>query len=236
MNKRFCPKCGATDKPLVKGFCLDCFLKDNPDLVKVEPVFELEQCKKCGKVRIKGQWIEPTSKHLVEFVRSKVKVKELKEVKVGVELIILSETETRADILVKGVINSSLITVEKEALLKFKKALCDPCMRISSQYHEAILQVRGEKETPKSRFEKAFRDVNRLLAAEYRKDPLARIVEVQDHKYGFDVLIGSKRAGRVVAEALAKDFKGRVKVSSKLRGVDKRGKKKYRFTFAVRIS
>jgi nonsense-mediated mRNA decay protein 3 len=236
MNKRFCPKCGAADKPLVKGFCLNCFLKDHPDLVKVDSFLDLEQCKTCGKVRVKGHWVEPSNTNLVEFIQSETKIKELKDVEIEVELEILDEKKTQAEIMVKGVLDDAPVVLEKETLIRFKTVLCDPCMRVTSHYREAIVQVRGEKDTPKNLFEKAFRLVNTVLANEYRKDPLARIVEVHDYKFGFDVWIGSKRAGKIVAESLAREFKGKVKVSSKLHGVDKHGKEKYRFTFSVRIS
>ena len=236
MIERFCPKCGATGKPLIKGFCLNCFLRNHPDLVKVDKVLDLGQCKRCGKVRVKSHWVELTNMHLIEFVESMVKVKELKDVDIGVEFEILNDKQTKAKILVKGVLDGSMVTFEKEALIKFKSVVCDPCMRINSSYREATLQVRGFEGTPKSHFEQAFREVNSILAAEYKKDPLARIVKVEDLKHGFDVWIGSKRAGKIVVESLAKQFKGKIKASTTLYGVDKQGKKKLRYTFMVRIN
>lgn len=53
---KVCPRCGATDdqKEFVGPFCIDCF----PLKLKVPREVVIEQCKHCGRIKIRGQWQE----------------------------------------------------------------------------------------------------------------------------------------------------------------------------------
>jgi len=237
MNKKFCPKCGATDKPLIKGFCLNCFLQDHPEIVQIDREIEFERCKKCGRIRVKGSWVEEREENLMEIVLSKLKLKEFSKPEIEIDFEWLDEASGnyKAEIKVKGEIDNQKVEVKRETLLKAKTVVCDPCMRLTSQYHEAILQIRGGKETAKKEFQDVLLQVNSLLATEEKKDSLAKVVELHWKKNGFDVWIGSKHAAKIVAEKLAKKFKSKVTVSSKLLGRDREGREKYRFTFCVRL-
>jgi NMD protein affecting ribosome stability and mRNA decay len=236
MNKRFCPKCGSTDKPFVKSFCLDCFLEDHPDLVFLPPEIKVETCKHCAKIRVKGKFIEQSEENLINLVLSQLKISEVEEPKTTVELLPLEDGKTLAKVFVEGRLNGAPVELEKEAMLLAKTVLCDPCMRVSSQYHEGILQIRGDKKTPKERFEEQVLKVGAWLASEEKKDALARVTEIKWQKTGVDVLIGSKHATKLAAEKLAKEFGTKTVVSSKLLGQDKQGKEKHRFTYLVRIN
>ena len=236
MNKRFCPKCGATDKPLVKGFCLDCFLEDHPNLLLLPAEIKVETCKKCGKIRVKGKFVEQSEENLISLVLSQLKMDEIEGPQITVELLPLDDGKTLAKVFVEGRIDGAEVELEKETMLLAQTVLCDPCMRVSSQYHEGILQIRGDRKTPKQKFDELLVQVNSILAAEEKKDALAKIVEIHPQKTGVDVWIGSKHATRLVAEKLAKEFGTKPVVSTKLLGQDKQGKEKHRFTYLVRIS
>ena len=99
-----------------------------------------------------------------------------------------------------------------------------------------ILQIRGDRKTPKERFEEQVIKVNGWLATEEKKDALARATDIKWQKTGVDLLIGSKHATKLAAEKLAREFGTKVVVSSKLLGQDKQGKEKHRFTYLVRIN
>lgn len=236
MNKRFCPKCGATDKPFVKGFCLDCFLEDHPNLLEIDKELQVESCKHCGKIKAKGKFVEDNEENLIALVESRLKINEVSKPKSLIDIIPLDEDKALAKIMVEGEIDGEPVHLRKEVSLRFKTGLCDPCMRVSSQYHEGILQIRGDKKTPKKKFEEALLAVQALLSAEEKKDSLARVVEIHWQKTGVDVWIGSKHGTKQAAEKLAKSYGSKVVVSAKLLGQDKQGKEKHRFTYLVRIN
>lgn len=236
MNKRFCPKCGATDKPFVKGFCLDCFLEDHPNLLAIDKEIQVEVCKKCSKIKVKGKFVEDNEENLISLVESNLKVNEVSQPKTLIDIIPLDEGKALAKILVEGEIEGEKVYLRKEVSLLFKTGLCDPCMRVTSQYHEGILQIRGDKKTPKKKFEEVLLEAHALLSVEEKKDPLARVVEIHWQKTGVDVWIGSKHGTKIVAEKLAKGFGTKVVSSAKLLGQDKQGKEKHRFTYLVRIN
>lgn len=232
MNKRFCPKCGATDKPFIKGFCKDCYLEDN-ELITVDKVIYIERCKRCNKLSLQGKWAEYTNENISSFIESKIKVNELNEVKIDFEYLPFNDKKI-AKIIVIGEVDGSIISLEREALIDFKDVLCKACSRISARYYEAILQVRGN-ETDKT-FNALKMKMDRMLSKMQREDSLAQVVELNEIKNGFDALIGSNRAARMIAESFAKEFNSKVVVSKRLHTTDKQGKRVYRFTYLVRVS
>lgn len=233
--KRFCPRCGKETSALIKGFCRDCFLLGHEILI-VEPELKFPKCKSCGKIRIKGAWFAESPKNLEEFLRSKMKLKEITNEKINLGLAQNNDGSISAQIGVSGTINEDKIEFGKEILLKPAIVLCDPCMRLVSDYHEAILQVRFAEKPDAKAIDRKIDEINKMLEYEKRADSLSQAIKTTEATNGFDVFIGSAKAARRIAEALAKKAHTRVVSSSKLMGMDsKTGKANKRFTYCARV-
>lgn len=233
LNK-FCPKCGATKGEFIKGFCKNCYLRDHK-IIDVPNEMEVEHCKSCNAVRLKGKWVMQSEGAIKKFVEGKVRAKEINNPEIFVDLNPLEDGRTEAMVTVKGLIESKPIIVKKSILLKPKTNLCDPCMKLISNYHEAIVQFRYDKKPDERDVGEKLGLIEEMLKKQRNKDSLAGIVNSTVLQKGFDVCIGSKRAGKLVAEYFANKYGTKITYSSKLTGVDKMGKEKYRYTFCVRV-
>lgn len=233
--ERVCPKCGISKGHFIGSFCTNCYLKDH-ELVQIPKKVELEHCKVCNKIRYRGKWQEQTTPILEDFVKSNIKSKEMGSERISIDLEPKDDNTTAATIVITGIIQNQEVTIEKETQLVLKEVMCDPCMRVQSYYHEAILQVRFKDEKPNAdRNEKLKKEILQLLFSEKKKDPLAEAIDIKKSKNGLDFLIGSKKSARKLSSILASKYNSNQKVSYKTTGRDKFGKDKKRFTFCVRI-
>lgn len=236
MNKKFCPKCGKEEGTFIGNFCKDCYLKDNA-VAAVPEIIEVERCKRCGKIKWKGKFREYNQHFLKEIIESKAKLsQDIENPKISIELAELGEEEINSEITVNGILENSPFTINLSTKVKLKTVLCDPCMRMTSYYHEAILQLRYDRKPKEADRNTAIEQVEEVLKKYAKTDSLAAIVDVKEAAKGFDILIGSKNAAKAAADMLAKRNKSDIKRSFKLIGVDKTGKEKKRYTFCVRIT
>ncbi len=232
MKGMFCPNCGATKGPFIKGLCKQCFLNQN-NLLLVPEEIKVEHCKFCNKIRLGGRWVEQGDKPLKNFLAKKAKVKELSGAKLSVSLEPLGET-TLARVKAAGSIDGNKLSVEAKTLVVPSETQCDPCMRLRSDYYEAKIQVRFDSPTEKGRQE-LLEKIAKQLESLKPRDSLASIAQVVYNKKGFDVIIGSNRAAQKIAKKLSQTALAPVKKSSSLVGRDKRGKEKKRFTYCLRF-
>ena len=134
----FCPLCGKIEGRFIKGLCEDCFLKKHP-LVNIPETVEFEQCSTCEKIKISGKLIPFNEDSLKNLVERKVKSKDLKDSTVTVKISEDEEGFLFAHVLVKGIFDDVPLLFEKDVMLETKLMQCDPCMRLASLYHEAII-------------------------------------------------------------------------------------------------
>ncbi len=233
--KRFCPKCGTGKGPFVKGFCKNCFLEKFP-IVDLPEKIGIEFCKRCGKVRHRGKWEEQGEAVMEDIALSKLKAPDLQNPETEVSLKPNEDGTTLATIKIKAKYRGEEIELEKEALLKPVSGICDACMKISSNYHEAILQLRQEKTPSRKEADVLIAETKKALEGLRRGDDLARIVGTVTVPKGIDIMLGSKRAGKIVAQYFAQKDNSEIKRSHKLTGIDKSGKEKRRYSFCVRVS
>lgn len=235
MNKNFCPKCGTSEGIFIGQFCKKCYLEDNK-VAELPEQIEIEVCKRCGKFHWRGKWREQEINEIRQFVESKVKVDSaLDNPKVLVELTPNEDGTTTAEAHINGIIESSPINIIRTALLKPKSVLCDPCMKLSSYFHEAILQLRYPKKPTVQQRSDVVRAVEEVMRTESKHDQLAGVVDLKEHGNGIDFLIGSKRAAKAAAERIAREHNTRVIRSHKVTGVERSGKEKKRYTFCVKM-
>ncbi|MFH0955261.1 MAG: 60S ribosomal export protein NMD3 [Candidatus Micrarchaeota archaeon] len=236
MKKRFCPKCGATDKAFVRGLCTDCFLESNK-IVDIPSEWPLSVCRECGKFLEKGTWHHFSPEALAFLIEKKIKVKDLTDSKIALEAKPVENTNWNGWWVqgkVVGSLEGEFFSFPVLVKVKVKDSLCSDCSLIKADYFEAELQLRFGKNSEDLQ-KRVLEHVRNQVAAMHTFDSLSQIAAVTKTKGGVDVRIGSKRAGKLVAERLHKDFGGEIKHSFSLAGVDKSGKTRKRYTFLVRI-
>jgi len=231
--KKFCPKCGKETTNLVGKECLDCFMgKATLFTIKNQ---KINICKHCGKASIKGHWKDFSENLIGEEVASKVKVSNglgTSDVKIIVDLGKREENEYEVLVKLKGMISGNLVEQEKIIAVTLGDTTCDPCMKLNANYREAIIQLRGKTKEESKQMLKLTLD---MLNKERGKDSLSGTSKISEVKTGYDLWIGSKKAASKVSRFISKLYNAELKVSSKLIGEDTNGKRKYRFTFCVKL-
>ncbi|MEW6294972.1 MAG: NMD3-related protein [Candidatus Diapherotrites archaeon] len=231
--KEFCPKCGSKQKPFIKGFCMKCFL-ESKELIELPKELALEKCPHCSKFKLRNAWVEELWPSIEETVKSKVKALEGKIVSIEVSLKEEREEKITALAKIKMLAEGNPVQLLKEVPIKLSKVLCDPCMKLSSEYHESVIQIRFEREK-EGEWLSILEKMHEKLEPLSRKDSLAKITKIEKERKGYDLWIGSKRAGKILAEDLARKFNSKVTYSYTTIGVKDSGKQKKRYTFCVRI-
>ncbi len=234
MKKRFCPRCGATDRPFVRGFCVDCFLQTHR-LVELPQNPQFSVCRECGKILLEGKWFSFSKEKLLGFVQKKIRVLELTDFKIALDL---AANATPAGWLAPGTVvghlDSEFVSWPIQIPVQSKDSLCRDCSLIKADYFEAELQLRFSKKS-KDLKERLIKKVQGHLSELRVHDSLAQISGIGNTPGGVDIKIGSKRAGKLVAERLHREMGGEIKHSYSLAGVDKSGRTRKRFTFLVRL-
>lgn len=233
MRKRFCPKCGATEKPFVKGFCRDCFLESHK-LVVFPVKLELRQCRDCGKILLEGKWLLFSVERMLDWIKGKIKTNELDSVRVSFAPVLQPQGHFVVLGTVLGELAGEFVELPFETQIRLNPSLCSDCSKLSADYYEAVLQLRLDG-LPKNKWASVLKLAEESVKELHQKDSLARITNIRALKNGFDVFIGSKRAGKLVSEKINHAFGGEIVRSFSLVGVDKSGKTKKRFTFLVRV-
>jgi nonsense-mediated mRNA decay protein 3 len=228
--KKFCAKCGRDDDSLIHGLCSECFLK-RKELFELKEIM-VERCVKCNKLRIKGHWTDYSEEAIAKEVSSKVKfVQDLDQPKVFVELSHLTKDDFEAKIIVEGFLESVLIKQEKIIPFYLHKVSCDSCMKMVSNYREAIIQLRASSS---SEVEAMLEVTKQFFLEEQSKDSLAKIVKTTRSSNGIDLWIGSNAGAAKVVRKLSKLYKLAPVFSRKQTGGGFGKKQEYRFTYLVK--
>lgn len=228
--KKFCPKCGEETSSFAGKICLKCFMNKN-ELFSIEKI-NITKCKYCQKILDAGVWVDFSEEEIAQIIASKVKiVNEVLEPKIFVELEKFDEINYEALINVKGIIENNIVEQDKSVKFQLKETTCDSCMKLNSDYREAILQLRSEK---KENEDDMLLLAKNLLDQERSKDSLSGASKIEKVTNGYDVWVGSKKAAAKISKELARIYKTKITTSKKLIGEDDQGKRKYRHTFCVR--
>ncbi len=203
-----CPKCGKSSKEtrFMEAFCVECY----PYNLKTPEKIEIEICKRCGKMRLKGEWVEYNSKKLEEYIAGKCKG-EFESVEYN------ADNETAVFTVRKG---DSEARVERNIPFKKQIVICPTCSKIAGGYFEAIIQLRGNE----NEIKKYKNILSRMLGRR------TFISKIDEKKEGTDLFVGSTR---VVLETIA-ELGLKRKITRKLSGA-KQGKRFYRTTFLLRF-
>jgi len=228
--EQFCVKCGTTTTALIKGMCVKCYLKRN-ELFEVKE-FGIEICVKCGKMKVKGRWGAYNFDAISQDVTSKVKfLLDVDQPKVNVTITPINDIDFDSVIELAGFIDGILVEQKINYPFSLNKVSCDACMKLVSNYREAIIQLRA---TTFSESEAMLEVTKTFLTEEQAKDSLAAIVKLEKLPKGFDLWIGSNKGAYKVVRKLEKLYKIKAFESRKLIGEDQSRRLKYRFTYCLK--
>lgn len=202
-----CAKCGCSDKEkrFVGAFCIDCYefkayLKDP----------KIKICKRCEKIKIGNEWTKYNEELISTYLEKKFKG-DFKKVKVN-----FPQRKAKLTFYIDG----KDIEIEKDFNLDIEETICPECLKKSSGYYEAIIQVRGSEK----RVSKIAKKISKKIERE------SFVSKIDELKEGIDIYVGSNKVARKTLEDLNLNFK----TSEKLSGV-REGRRIYRITYAVRV-
>ncbi len=209
---KYCPTCGnSSDKIAFFGnFCEKCSKGRFSALLPSK--VEISRCKRCGKIKSDGQYTEPNGRAIESAIRPYFK---------GFIMHLISHSEGSARIDVSEEMENGTLSVESEISIEYKKTLCDKCYKKACNYHEAVMQLRGNPH----KIEKFADRVTRFFES---NNEFVTRTEPKDN--GIDMYLSSKR----LAGALISKMKLHPNTSFTLAGV-KGGKKLYKNTYAIRF-
>ncbi|MFH1779861.1 MAG: NMD3-related protein [Candidatus Micrarchaeota archaeon] len=219
MKNVFCPRCGKIVETLVKGLCVDCFSSLPKPLVRL-PKENVVLCVSCGEFFSGGQWIAFNKENFTLFLKKKLKstypVKDFKLSKqVQEKKLFLATVNVVLDV------DGNEITKEFVLLLPLVKQLCRDCSLSKGGYHEAIVQLRGDKDKVSKMSEKMIKELSKTTF----------FSKTEEKKEGIDLFVGSKIAAMSFLSGLGLPYI----TSNKLVGVSKDGKRQLRLTICLRF-
>lgn len=234
-KKMFCPKCGATDKPLTGGFCVDCYIKDHPGIVEAGEV-SFKQCPHCLRVYSKGDWASGSPEAVTELVKSRVKTA-IESPSITVERVGGGPKHDDYDVTVEGSLDGTPVSITVPVRVRLERETCDVCSRKNGNYYEALVQLRPRGNTVDlDRLKTALIFFRNEAHAQVKIDRQAEIFRFELVKNGIDIYFGSARAAKVALQHFTLTYRPVVQVSYTLKGVDhSTGKRRYSVTYSVRL-
>ena len=234
---QFCPKCGAVEGSFIGSFCKNCYLKDHPHVVSIPIKLEFSRCNRCEKIRPTAKWVEWDDEVIDRWIISKIRSREIEDFSVSIRREWDERDKKRMNIFatVTGVLSGSPVKIELESKLYVKGGICNDDMLVSSDYYEAIIQVRFTEKTDE-KVRAVQQDIEDALKPMHAVDSKAVVVNWSPQKFGLDAWIVSNKAAKHDALHVQRKYKGTVSVSGKQMGLDVHSNKtKFRNTFLVRI-
>ena len=221
-----CIKCG---KPAESdaNFCQKC-LSDQYDLFRAESA-KVRSCKTCGLYEIdkNKQWEKFKNDEEAALYIARKNIKSAGEIK-ETDFKVHNKGNTYfVEITCTGLIfvPGSKACVKKketrEISVNFKRLNCDICAKLSGNYYEALIQLRGDNA------DALLKNLKKLTEP---KD----IVKINSNRSGHDVSIMFKKKATRIFNVIRKNkIVKEVKKSYKLKG-EKKGKKLYRNYYSIR--
>ena len=235
--KRFCVNCGKETNELIGSLCTECYLKKYEVLALPEE-FVIDFDKRSGKVRIGRDWVIYTTQVIGEMIGDKIlSLAKPKKIPIsGIDVTIeQKEDDLFASVLFSAEIEGVLLPIQKMVKVRLRKTISDASMKVASNYHEAIIQVRFKKKPTLADGQAKMSEVQEQLEIQRRKIELSQVVNSKNVPGGFDLFIGSAKAAKIVTNRLAKKYNLKVIYSNKMIGMNDNGTTKYRHTYCIKF-
>ena len=194
-------------------FCEECTIKKIKKLVPHK--LKIEFCRRCGRLKVRGEYVEDNDKELAEAILAALNDKNYKKIKIN------SFDGKVADVDITYSVDGDFVVFNTSFEIKKIHQICQDCYRKSSGYYEALVQLRGNKE-------KANKIIGKLN--KFVSERGAFISKIEELEQGFDVYVSDK----LITKAFFSFNKLKPKASYTLYGV-KRGRKIYRDTYLLTL-
>lgn len=222
---------------LIQSLCVDCYLEKNK-VIDFPEKMKIDLDKHSGKIRLGRLWVESTDANLQGFLFDKIATKmkaKLLPIKFSKMEFTRGERSIQADITLDTVIEGADVTLKRKVILELASTISDASMKLSSNYHEAIIQARFDKDlTTPSQAKEKVDEILLLLFKYKKKNDLSEAVDIKKVRGGADLYVASKKYARKVVEELAKKYQTKVTYSNKLLGM-KDGHEYYRDYLCIRF-
>ncbi|HJK02232.1 MAG TPA: 60S ribosomal export protein NMD3 [Methanocorpusculum sp.] len=233
----FCPKCGKSRKN--GNLCGNCRIK-NFTWVTIQPCIQCILCPTCGSIKTSGIWSdcpierEELANNLVDaaiFIHKDI-INIQKDIHIGD----ISINRSIATVMISGTFDGILLETTQQVKIIWVHEQCDRCCRISGNYYEGIIQIRGtgRKPTPfelKRAVDIAYQIEKQLQTA---GDRLSFVADIDELKDGIDIIFSSQVLGSAISHDICRALDGTVTTHPKLVG-EKAGVKLYRVTYSIRL-
>lgn len=228
VEKRFCPRCGATDKDFYLGLCMDCYRdKHSLDVVSFPHKVTVDRCPLCGKYFHKHRWMPNTVNSLQKAVSDRVKA-DLYGLKIYVDV-----GHSTAVVEVRGFLDERQIipySAEREIPLKMQSRSCESCSKMQGDYFEAKLQARRSKGVPDEEYKQMLSRIRQITRKLRSEDERAEAVREREGRDGTDFYFVHKQTGEEIVKKLQKIYRVRAVHSTRL------GRKaRTKHTYLIRI-
>lgn len=237
IRETICPLCG---NPSLQGeVCGMCRVKETRWL-ECPQRLQVVICPTCGARKEAGAWSDFMSSRddlVHELARRALHLHEdLKETAIEISSVQISSNRSRAHCHITGILFGVPVEGSCVVEVEWKKEQCDRCCRISGSYYEGVVQVRasGRKTTVReiSEATRIAHAVEESMTASGER--LSFISDVDEHREGLDITVGSQRLGQEIATAITRALGGRFTTHPKLIG-EKAGKQIFRITYSLRL-
>lgn len=228
-----CIVCGRAAR-LKEHLCPACWRERNPPPT-LPPNAELITCAHCGSWLGPNGWKPPAGEGLTVAEAVEVVGRLVPEDSAWRMGRATLTAEDRWNHLLRVTLRSGPETATAAVRIQLKQATCQLCSRKRGNYYESIVQLRCVGRTlDDGEVGRLTAAVAEHLGAAERRDPSAFIARVEEVKGGADIYVGSTKAARSAARAVARSACGTLLETSKLAG-RKEGKDMYRTTITIRV-
>jgi len=240
MSLKFCPKCGTEESRkniLIDGFCQKCFSQKNPLLLNFKEI-KLIICSNCYSYMHKNKWYSSLDSNLIKNIKKiliaiikerliinpKAKITKLEITPLIPEDFKIKQRLTNIDIQleIQGLMFNKKLKESYEIPIKIDLSICNLCIKKTSNYYEAILQIRPKSKEILDFIKKDIAQKNVFITKE------------EHLKYGYNLYLTSQNYAKNLASLLKDKFNAEIKFSYILFG-KKDGKDIYRTTILVRL-
>lgn len=233
----FCVKCGAEDKEIMDGLCIDCFFNGRK-LLSMPHHVNLFRCTNCEEYSIKDDWVKRTQEEaIIDIALTQLSaIPEAKVVSVGAVVETQDErtfvVHVQADMDIKGF----KATEETSIIVRLKNSVCKRCSRQLGSYYEAIIQLRtGEKTLDDDIRDEIVRWIRDTVEVQSKTNRSLFITKVEEVAGGVDFYLSSISLGKSLTRTLYERYAADVKESAKLITTSSDGLEVYRVTYLVRL-
>ncbi len=242
---KVCPRCGRTSEEVefIGSLCKDCYV-ETIGIARLPKELSFIYCKYCGRYKYQGGWNEPSGtieETLIDYVTlvASKKMKPTEHIEEAwIKSVELERPFTgpgiyKAKVTVEGKHKRIVVSEEKILTVYVNMGVCPLCTnRVTKRGYEAIVQIRSTS----GRLNKELRErVDNYIADELSNVLRDSIIDVEEHKEGFDLLINDSSTARMIASKIRSAFMGKTIETYKLIGRKPDGSRKGRLTISVRI-